>query len=153
VRVPKAEKRTPIPHDAVLAEQERQRRETLARDMSYQSGVQQALTQALENQKNIVQTRFGDVRKTAIKRDLNRQSRASYERTYGIMLKEVERLASMTGKPVSGVPAYYPPIDEVENTVTIDPPGADIGTYKEGGPRNGVLPVGVPGSAADWTNG
>lgn len=148
----------PVPHDPALEASERHRREELARSQPYQAGVAAALAQALSNQKELVQTRFGDVRRTQIKRDLNKQSRASYERTYGNMLREVERLAGMTGKPVSGVPAYYPPVDDTEHTVTVNPPAVDLGKYtdtKGMGPSGKGLPVNGPGSNTDpdWVNG
>lgn len=149
-RVVKPEKSKPIPHDPVLAAQEVGRRETLRNDVSYQSGVQQALHNALENQKRIVETRIADVRKKALKRDMNQQSRASYERCYDTMKQEVLRLAGMTGKPVTGVPPHYPPIAEVEATITIEPPPFDLGQYKAY-TGNGAVPLVVPGTSTDWT--
>src|SRR5947207_11308621 len=104
----KAEKAKPRPVDPEAAAKEQQRREELANSDSVQSGIAAAKEQALTNVRNEVQQRLVDLKRVSLTRDINVPGRASYDRCHASLVKAAERLAEMTGAPVS-VPAWLPP--------------------------------------------
>jgi hypothetical protein len=143
-------------NDSSDAAKEQRRREELAASAPHQRGVQQALAQELTNVRGAFAAGLADLKRATLKRDGTVPGRDAYDRCHLRVTKAAERLAAITGQGVS-MPAWIPPPAATEaDTVTVAPPAADLGAYRETkgmGASGAGLPLTGPGSNTDpdWT--